>query len=153
LDVASCKNCDALPPGYAITPADLEEACSQHGVEVLAGDAVLVRTGWARYWSDSDRFAGVSGPTAGVGLTAATWLLDRQAALVGADNVAFEPLQPPTRRLPVHGLLIADAGVPIIEMLNLEELSTNEVYEFVFIALPLRIAGGTGSPIRPIALV
>jgi kynurenine formamidase len=45
-----------------------------------------------------------------------------------------------------------ERGIQIIEMLSLEDLSQDKVYDFVFIALPLRIKGGTGSPIRPIAI-
>jgi kynurenine formamidase len=52
-----------------------------------------------------------------------------------------------------HVHLQVERGIHIIECLNLEELSSSGVTEFVFIALPLKIRGGTGSPIRPIALI
>jgi kynurenine formamidase len=57
---------------------------------------------------------------------------------------------PPT--MPVHVHLLAERGIHIIEALNLEELSRDGIYEFVFVAAPLKIRGGTGSPIRPLAL-
>jgi kynurenine formamidase len=55
--------------------------------------------------------------------------------------------------LPVHRILLVDAGIHIIEHLNLEEASKEGLTEFVFVMAPLRIVGGTGSPIRPFAAV
>ncbi len=54
--------------------------------------------------------------------------------------------------MPVHVHLLVDNGIYIIEALNLEELSRRRIFEFVFVAAPLKIRGGTGSPIRPLAL-
>ena len=54
--------------------------------------------------------------------------------------------------MPVHVHLLVESGIHIIEALNLEELSRNRIFEFVFVAAPLKIRGGTGSPIRPLAL-
>ena len=54
--------------------------------------------------------------------------------------------------MPVHVHLLVESGIHIIEALNLEELARDRVYEFVFVAAPLKIRGGTGSPIRPLAL-
>ena len=55
--------------------------------------------------------------------------------------------------MPVHVHLLVESGIHIIENLNLEELARAAAYEFLFIALPLKMQGATGSPIRPIALV
>jgi kynurenine formamidase len=54
--------------------------------------------------------------------------------------------------MPVHVHLLVESGIHIIEALNLEELARDRVYEFVFVAAPLKIRGATGSPIRPLAL-
>ena len=54
--------------------------------------------------------------------------------------------------MPVHVHLLVESGIHIVECLNLEELAAAKVYEFLFVALPLKIRGATGSPIRPIAL-
>jgi kynurenine formamidase len=54
--------------------------------------------------------------------------------------------------MPVHVHLLVENGIHIIECLNLEQLAQDRVYEFVFAAAPLKIRGGTGSPIRPIAI-
>jgi len=52
----------------------------------------------------------------------------------------------------VHVFLINQKGVQLLEMLNLEEIARDRVYEFLFVALPLKIIGGTASPVRPIAI-
>jgi kynurenine formamidase len=89
-----------------------------------------------------------SGP--GPELEAARWLSSRGVFAAGSDTVAFERV--PAAEMPVHAHLLVESGIHIIEALNLEEIARERVYEFAFIAAPLKIRGGTGSPIRPIAL-
>jgi len=148
LDVAGDKR---LEPGYAITPNDLERAAP---VEIREGDAVLVRTGFAELWSKPVDYLN----DAGVSADGARWLIERKVRVVGADNMAFDvmngPLDPELNAtLPGHILLLVRAGVPIVENLNLEELAAAGVKQFVFVCLPLKMRGATGSPVRPIALV
>jgi kynurenine formamidase len=68
----------------------------------------------------------------------------------GSDTIAFERV--PSRAMPVHVHLLVESGIHIIEALNLEELAAARVYTFLFVAAPLKIRGGTGSPIRPLAV-
>jgi kynurenine formamidase len=68
----------------------------------------------------------------------------------GSDTVALELL--PNPAMPVHVHLLVESGIHIIEVLNLEELAHDRVYTFVFVAAPLKIRGGTGAPIRPLAI-
>ncbi len=72
-----------------------------------------------------------------------------------SDTTAYEhiPAREGHRLLPVHRLLLVEHGIPIIEMLNLEELADSSVRVFGFVAAPLRLVGATGSPLRPLALV
>jgi kynurenine formamidase len=58
----------------------------------------------------------------------------------------------PSATMPVHVHLLVESGIHIIENLNLEALARDGVHEFLLIAAPLRFQGGTGSPIRPIAV-
>jgi kynurenine formamidase len=69
----------------------------------------------------------------------------------GSDTVAFEKVPDPN--MPVHVHLLVQSGIHIIECLNLEELAVERRYTFLFMAAPLKIRGGTGSPIRPFAIV
>ncbi|TMD98408.1 MAG: cyclase family protein [Chloroflexi bacterium] len=146
IDVAGEKR---LEPEYAITPADLERAAR---VEVREGDVVLVRTGFGALWSKPDEYL----RAAGVSAAGSRWLIDRKVRAVGADNMAFDVMGPPDPELkvtlPGHILLLVRAGIPIIENLNLEELAAAKVQEFLFVCLPLKMRGATGSPVRPIAI-
>lgn len=155
LDVAALHGVDALPGGYGITEVDLVEAEREAGVEVRSGDAVLVRSGWAQYFDDAGAFVGhetgVPGPTE----EAARWLAGRGVRATGAETIAYEQIKPEVGHalLPVHRLLLVEHGIHIIEVMNLTPLVAAGVYEFVFILAPLKIVGGTGSPVRPLALV
>lgn len=135
-----------LEPGRAITAADLERAAR---AELRSGDVALIRTGWARYWDQPRRMANHQAP--GPNLEAAQWLSARGIFAAGSDTLAFEVTPAPS--MPVHIHLLVEKGIHIIEALNLERLASDSVYEFLFIASPLKISGGTGSPIRPLALV
>ena len=135
-----------LAPDFEITPAHLEAA---QAVEIHPGDVVLLRTGWATYWDDPRKFiSGVHGP--GPGLAAARWLSGRGIFAAGSDTLAFEKVPAPA--MPVHVHLLVEAGIHIMECLNLEELAAARVYEFQFVAAPLKIVGATASPIRPFAI-
>ena len=147
LDVAGKER---LQPGYEITPDDLERAAR---VEVGEGDVVLVRTGYGPLWSKPAEYLN----DAGVGAAGCKWLAARRVRAVGADNMAFDVMSSKrdpelNATLPGHVLLLVRAGIPIIENLNLEELAAAKVYEFVFVCLPLKMRGATGSPVRPIAI-
>lgn len=74
--------------------------------------------------------------------------------LLGADNLGLEafPSKDAANFAPVHSYLLAERGVSFMEALWLEELAEDRVYEFVFLAAPLKLRGATGSPVRPLAI-
>jgi kynurenine formamidase len=84
------------------------------------------------------------------GETAARWLMERGTTLMGSDTPGFECL--PTPGVSVHAILLVDAGIHIIENLNLEEMARKRLPCVLYVALPLRLSGATGSPIRPVAI-
>jgi kynurenine formamidase len=152
LDVAGTCGRD-LAGGDAVTRDDLETAARHSGVQPGAGDVVLVRTGWGRYYSsDRERYAR-SWP--GLDIGAARWCSQREVAAVAADNIALEvvPETDPAIRLPVHLHLLVEAGIPIIEMAALEELAALRATEFLCLCLPLKFRGATASPVRLLAVV
>lgn len=155
LDVASARAVQCLPPAYEITVGDLEAAERAGGVEVREGDSVLVRTGWAMHWGAPDIFRGQIDGAPGPGAAAARWLADRRVRLVGGETIAFEVIRPGAGHatLPVHRILLVEAGIHIIETMDLTDLAAAGPGEFVLVVAPLKIVGGTGSPVRPIALV
>jgi kynurenine formamidase len=114
----------------------------------MASAVVLLRTGWAQFFSDAKQYINNSvGP--GPGIEGARWLSSRKIFAAGSDTVAFERI--PSPGMPVHVHLLVQSGIHIIEVLNLEELARDRVYEFVFVAAPMNIRGGTGAPVRPLA--
>ncbi|MEM7585154.1 MAG: cyclase family protein [Acidobacteriota bacterium] len=155
LDIPALRGVEVLEPGEAITVADLEAAERRQGVEVHAGDAVLIRSGWPRHWQDVDLFRGAQGGAPGPDEAAARWLVERQVRMTGAETIAYEQI--PKGRghalLPVHVVLLVEAGIHIVEVLNLTELANDGVSEFLFVLTPLKVVGATGVPVRPVALV
>jgi len=151
LDVAGVAG-DPLRDGAAIGPRDLEHAAERDGIAVGRGDIVLVRTGWAEHQGHTGSVSFDGEP--GLDVDAALWLAEREIAALGADNFAVEviPFAPGTV-FPVHQRLIRDFAIPLMEGLLLGELATTGCREFLFIATPLPVVGGTGSPINPIAIL
>ena len=78
------------------------------------------------------------------------------AMTIGADNLTLEvtPSAKSTEKsyIPVHTYLFAQRGAMILEVLNLEKLAADRVYEMVFIGAPIKLRGASGSPVRPLAI-
>ncbi len=152
LDVAGVLGVDVLPDRQAVGGDLLAAAERRAGVVVGAGDAVLIRTGWARRWHEAARFVDGEAGCPGVDGDGARWLLARGVQLTGDDTPYYE-VHPRLSEDNVHAMLIADNGVQIVENLNLERLAADGIAQFLFVALPLPLVGATGSPIRPVAVV
>lgn len=154
LDVAGRRGVESLPAGDAITADELREVAIAQGVELPRGGAVLIRSGWARHWSSPPTYlgheSGVPGPDAG----AAAWIAEAAPRVTGHDSMAYEHVAAGAGHalLPAHRILLVEHGIHIVENLFLEELARDRVYELLFVCLPLKIVGGTGSPVRPIAV-
>ena len=155
LDVARFKNVDALAPGQEITAEDLEATARAQGVEIHAGDSVLIRTGFGKYF-ESDR-AKYSGLRPGPGESASRWLAAKKIFLTGDDQMSYEVVPERGTVFPAHRILIADNGIYIVENLNLEELASTlareRVYEFVLVLNPPRLRGATGAAANAFAIL
>jgi kynurenine formamidase len=153
LDVAGIDGGPHLNPGRAITPDELARAAGAARVAVEPGDIVLIRTGWGQYFGvDNAKY--LTGEP-GIDLAAAQWLTGQGVVAIGCDNMAVEVLPNPDRTLamPVHQHALAEAGVHLIENLALDELARDAMHSFCFILLATKFRGGTGAPVRPVALV
>ncbi len=138
--------------GTNISSDDLRGAAAQAGVEVRAGDTVLVRTGWLDVWFAAHA-AGEAPPMlqAGIGLDAAQWLVDNDVVAVASDNSAVECIPfDGNDFLAVHKLLLVEAGVYMIEHLDLSGPAADGVGEGFFTVGPLKVTGATGSPVNPV---
>lgn len=152
IDVAAYKGVETLPDAYEITVEDLEGALKKQNTTLQAGDAILINTGWHKhYGKDNARYV-KSCP--GVGVKAAQWLIGKDPVLLGADNwpVEVAPNPDPQLSLPVHQIALVVNGVHLLENLKLDELVGKQVYEFAFAMQPLKLQGGTGSTVSPVAI-
>jgi len=156
LDPPTYRGLDALPASEPVGAAELQAVAAAQGVEVRRWDVVLIRSGYLKYWPDAAAMA--AHKTAGPDLSAAEWLLERGVVATGTDTETYE-VQPapdrgsPANPQPVHVRLLIENGIYLMESLYLEELARQRVYEFLFVALPLKIRGATGSMIDPLAVV
>jgi kynurenine formamidase len=151
LDVAAAKGVKMLAPNYKVTKQDLELALRRQSVALAQGDVVLIRTGRMQLYGDANAFMKDS---PGMSLSAARFLVESGAMVVGADNLSFESFPPETNDnyIPVHTYLLAQNGVPIIELVYLEDLARDGVYEFAFFAASLKLRGADAAPLRPVAI-
>lgn len=151
LDVAHSR--PQLEGGHAITAEELEVAAGHAGVRPRSGDIVLIRTGWTGVFRrDEDLFH--SGAP-GLGPDGAEWIAASDPAAVGMDAPAIDPMPAPpgVHPLACHRRFLHQLGTPLIENLELDEAAAAGVHEALFMAAPLRIDGGLGSPLNPLLIV
>ena len=165
LDVARHRDVDPSARG-TISTADLDATAAAQGVEVHAGDILLIRTGWlAWYLNEATPGQRAAMPDRGQlrspGLAAtedmAAWLWDRGVAAVAADNPALEAWPPLSETGGfLHHRLIPLLGMPIGELWWLEDLAADcaadGVFEAFFTSAPLNVPGGVGSPPNAMAI-
>lgn len=154
LDIPAALGVAACDPGYEVTAADLQSAVERQGTPLLAGDAVLVRTGWGQRWHDKAGYLGHDSGVPGCGEEGAKYLASHDPSFVGADTIAFEQLKPGVGHalLPAHRVLLVEHGISIIETMQLEEIAAIGLHEFTFVLASLPLVGATGSPARPLAV-
>jgi kynurenine formamidase len=147
----------AVDPDYQVSVEDFQ-AWELFSGESLDDKIVLMRTGFGSRWPDREKYLGTAeqGKAAvaklhfpGLDPTAADWLISkRQVRMVGIDTASIDHGQ--TTDYPTHRRLFRD-NVPALENLaNLEKLPANG---FTLLALPMKIAGGSGAPTRVVAMV
>jgi len=144
---------DPLAPGFEITAKHLDDTAKAQGVDVRKGDSVLIRTGWGQYFGkDNAKYLGEQSP--GPGQDAAKWIIAKGARLAGDDTATFEkrPAAYGKELFSVHMMLLTDSGIYIVENMNLEPLSAAKAYTVALVITPLKIQGGTGSPLRALAV-
>jgi kynurenine formamidase len=146
-DIPGLLGVETLADDHAVTAEQLASALERQGARIVEGGALLVRTGWGRDWPHVHlRHDCSPGPDE----DAVRWAWDAGARLFGSDTIVFEHV--PAPGLPVHRLLIFERGAHIIEAMDLEEVCGDGVWEFLLVLAPLKLRGGTGSPLRPVAL-
>jgi kynurenine formamidase len=159
LDLPRAVGRETLEPSERIDSAMLERCAAAQGVEVGAGDIVLVRTGAMRRMRAQASWEGyVNGPMAGLSIESAAFFCERDVAAIAIDTWTPEvvPVEVPDVPASIHVILLVYAGITIGEIFDLEDLASDcaddGVYEFLVSAPPLRVTAGVGSPINPVAI-
>lgn len=153
-DIPRLKGKPYLDLGEAIFPEDLDAWETKAGIKLGKGDIALIRTGrWARRaalgaW-DMESFAGLHA-------SCMPWFKKRDIAILGSDSASdVLPSQVPGVNMPVHQIAVVAMGLWILDVLDLEkagdECEARKRWEFLLTVGPLRVVGGTGSPVNPIA--
>jgi kynurenine formamidase len=150
LDIPALKGLSRLEDGYEITIADIEAELKRSGQAIRRGDFVLVRTGKIQDWNEPAAFQ-ASEP--GVGREAAIWLYEAGMAALATDTTGTEPLPFIDVAASTHRAMLVDRGVHLLENLYLEDLARDGIRQGLFVNLPLKITGATGSWIRPVLIV
>lgn len=146
-------------PTNAISPDDIDAACTRQKTSNQPGDIVLIRTGTLQFWGEdgADIDPLKEYDTAGITLQTAKYLVEQKGALAVASDTSGPEVAPAPEGsnafIPVHKYLLIEQGVHILEFHNLEEVAKDKVYEFCYIAATSKIAGSTaGFTWRPIGL-
>nr|CAA9296884.1 hypothetical protein AVDCRST_MAG63-4843 [uncultured Armatimonadetes bacterium] len=153
IDLPRHRGVDILPEREQIGAEELQRALAADGETLQPGDVALVRTGYDTLWNDSERYLAA----AGVAGNASAWLAEQGVVAVGIDNMAWDVEgafdEEHQVHLPGHILLLARAGIYIIENLDLRGLAAARAVRSTFVCTRLKLTGATGSPVSPIAIV
>ncbi|MGN6333824.1 MAG: cyclase family protein [Motilibacteraceae bacterium] len=157
LDLPVLQGTDWIEPGTALLRADVEDGLTGLGVQLRPGDALLVRTGLvARRAALGAWDTGAA--SAGLHVDAMSLVAEAGVSLLGGDNDSdVRPSPVEGVHSPIHALALTALGIPLLDNLDLEELSVacREAgrYEFLLVVAPLVVPGGTGSPVNPVAIL
>ncbi|WP_230955566.1 cyclase family protein [Sulfolobus acidocaldarius] len=161
LDVARHKGKGSLDKGEMISFSDLLDTAKEEGVKINKHDIILVRTGFLKTFYEkgpNEFYKDFSEPGITYERELVKWFYENEFIAYGSDTIASEQTYSSTLgiMLPLHIFFLNYLGLPIMEMLWLEELAKDCAedgqYDFFFIASPLKVIGGTGSPINPIVI-
>ncbi len=160
LDIPRLRGVLYLEPGDAVTRAELEAAEHAQGVRLEEGDILVFRTGHHRRrlergpWDNSYSGEG----KAGLHVDTIPWMHERKIAMFMPDGDGEAvPSTVDGILYPIHPLQVAAMGMAVSDSLNLEDIAdaceAEQRWEFMVVAAPLRLPGGTGSPFNPIAIL
>ena len=154
LDVAAARGVRWYNPDEYVTVADFEAAEKRQRVRVSSGDAIFVRTGMERMEAELDEQDIY--PRAGLHAECAEWMHGRQASVYGGDCIEKLPYPSESFTSAVHMIVLASMGLPILDWPALTGLAATcerlQRWDYLLTAAPLRLPGGTASPINPLCL-
>lgn len=158
-----------MEAGALVTASDIEAMLKAQGLErrgLVPGDVLYVYTGWGDYWKDPDteKFYYTKGP--GLAYDAAKYIEQKEVVLVALDNPFTDPVAdgflqgkapppagaPPELPFAIHHHNLTQSGIYQIQNANLGALARDKIWVSCTMILPLRTQGGSGSPVRPVAI-
>jgi kynurenine formamidase len=149
ISTACAKNSD-----YLASPEDIAAWEKAHG-KIPGGSIVLFRTGWSAHWKNKKRYMGTEKPNdvaglhfPGIAAASAKVLLNRRVRGVGIDTASIDHGQ--SKDFLVHRTLY---GAGLYGLENIADLEKLPATGATLIALPMKIVGGTGAPVRIIAIL
>jgi kynurenine formamidase len=152
LDVAAARGVPWYKSDEYVTVADLEAAEKKQKLQVQSGDALFVRTGMERM----EEKAGLQDvyPRAGLHAECVEWMHQREVALYGGDCIEKLPYPSEVFTSPLHMIGLVSMGLPILDWPALTELAETcsrlQRWEYLLSTAPLRLRGGTASPLNPL---
>ena len=154
LDVAAARRVSWYKPDEYVTVADFEVAEKRQRVRVESGDAIFVRTGMERMEAElgeQDIY-----PRAGLHAECVEWMHNREVSVYGGDCIEKLPYPSESFTSAVHMIVLASMGLPILDWPSLTELARTcerlGRWDYLLTTAPLRLPGGTASPINPLCL-
>jgi kynurenine formamidase len=158
-----------MAPGQLVTASDIDAMIAAQGLTwrgLLPGDVLYIYTGWGDGWKDPDTEKTYYTKGPGLSYDAAKYIEEKGVVLVALDNPFTDPVNegqlmgqaPPAEGTPpglpfvIHHHNLTQSGIHQIQNANLGALAGDEVWTSCTIILPLRSQGGSGSPVRPVAI-
>ena len=155
LDVAAARGVPWYKPDEYVTVADFEAAEKRQRVRVESGDAVFVRTGMERM--EAELGEQEIYPRAGLHAECVEWMHNRQASVYGGDCIEKLPYPSESFTSAMHMIVLASMGLPILDWPSLTELAKTcerlNRWDYLLTTAPLRLPGGTSSPINPLCIL
>src|SRR6185503_4807483 len=154
LDVAAARGVPWYSPDEYVTVADFEAAEKRQRVRVGSGDAIFVRTGMERM--EAEQGEQDIYPRAGLHAECAEWMHNRQVSVYGGDCIEKLPSPSESFTSAVHMIVLASMGLPILDWPALTDLAATcerlQRWDYLLTTAPLRLPGGTSSPINPLCI-
>jgi kynurenine formamidase len=140
-------DCRGLKEGDYVTRSFITEWEEQHGA-IREADIVVFNFGWDAHWGLRPHGQRYLADWPGVGMDAAEYLIEKSVAALGVDTLSPDPPEA-LRKTPIHPVVLEKQVLIIENLTNLHQLPDF----FLFLALPLKIRAGSGSPIRAVPFV
>ncbi len=146
---------DMMDPGEPVSVNLVQEYLRHRNISVNPGDAIFFYTGVGKLWKEPQEYNKYYEKSPGIGMELAKWLAEKKVSVTGSDTPSTEviPAELEGTRLPVHQYLITKNGIRLIDNINLNELASDKVSEYMFVLSPMKIRGATASPVSPLAIV